>query len=58
MSIFACDAAEAARLSADDPSVVAGRLTFDVMEWWTRAGGLAFPFAERPVGELRAMPDD
>jgi len=31
MSIFACDAARAALLSEGDPSVVAGRLVFDVM---------------------------
>jgi hypothetical protein len=57
MSVFACDPAEAARLSAGDPSVVAGRLTYDVMEWWVRAGSLAFPQADRPVGEQREMPD-
>lgn len=57
MSIFACDPAEAARLSDDDPSVVAGRLVYDVMEWWVRAGSLAFPRAAGPVGERRAMPD-
>jgi uncharacterized protein len=32
MSIFACDTAEAARLSDGDPSVVAGRLAYDVMD--------------------------
>ena len=58
MSIFACDPTEAARLSDGDPSVVAGRLTYDVMEWWTRAGSLAFPLVDRPVGDRRAMPDD
>jgi uncharacterized protein len=58
MSIFACDAAEAARLSDCDPSVVAGRLTYDVMQWWVRVGSLAFPFADRPIGERRSMPDD
>jgi len=58
LSIFACDPAEAARLSAIDPSVVAGRLTYDVMEWWVRAGALAFPLADGPVGERHAMPDD
>ena len=41
MSIFACDPAEAARLSDGDPAVIAGRLTYDVMEWWVRAGALA-----------------
>ena len=58
MSIFACEPAEAARLSDGDPSVVAGRLTHDVMEWWVRAGSLAFPLTDRPVGDRRSMPDD
>jgi uncharacterized protein len=58
MSIFACDPAEAARLSDGDPSVVAGRLAYDVMEWWVGAGSLAFPLADRPVGDRRSMPDD
>jgi uncharacterized protein len=58
MSIFACDVAEATRLSDDDPSVLAGRLGYDVMEWWVGAGSLAFPLTGAPVGERRAMPDD
>ena len=58
MSVFTCDPAEAARLSEGDPSVVAGRLAYDVMEWWVRAGSLAFPLTDRPVGERREMPDD
>jgi len=58
MSVFACDPATAAELSDGDPSVVAGRLTYDVMEWWVRAGSLAFPLADGPVGDRRAMPDD
>jgi hypothetical protein len=58
MSIFACDPAEAARHSDGDPSVVAGRLAYDVMEWWVRAGSLAFPLAGSPVGERRSMPED
>ena len=58
MSVFACDPAEAARLSDQDPSVVAGRLAYDVMEWWVRAGSLAFPRATGPVGDRRSMPDD
>ena len=57
MSIFACDPGEAARLSDGDPSVIAGRLAYDVMEWWVRADSLAFPLADRPVGDRRAMPD-
>jgi uncharacterized protein YciI len=58
MSIFACGPAEAARMSDADPSVIAGRLTYDVMQWWVRAGSLAFPFADGPVGQRRSMPDD
>ncbi|HEX7188814.1 MAG TPA: YciI family protein [Actinomycetes bacterium] len=58
MSIFACDAAEAARLSDGDPSVVAGRLAYDVMEWWVGVGSFAFPLTDRPVGDRRSMPDD
>lgn len=58
MSIFACDATEAARLSEGDPSVAAGRLVYDVMDWWVGAGSLAFPLATGPVGERRSMPDD
>ena len=58
MSIFACDAVEAARLSDEDPSVVAGRLAYDVMKWWTRAGSLAFPLTDAPVGTRRSMPSD
>ena len=55
---IACDPAEAARLSDGDPAVVAGRLTYDVMEWWVRAGALAFPLADGPVGDRRPMPAD
>ena len=58
LSIFACDLAEAARLSDGDPSVKAGRLAYDLMEWWVAAGTLAFPNAAGPVGERRAMPDE
>jgi len=58
MSIFACDVADAARLSAGDPSVVAGRLTYDVMEWWVGSGSLAFPRTDGRVGERRSMPSD
>jgi uncharacterized protein YciI len=57
MSIFACDPAEAARLSDGDPSVAAGRLTYDVMHWWVAAGSLAFPQAAGPVGHRQSMPD-
>jgi uncharacterized protein YciI len=58
LSIYACGLEEAARLSDGDPSVQAGRLSYAVMEWWVGAGTLAFPSAERPVGDRRSMPDD
>ena len=58
LSIFACDLAEAARLSDADPSVQAGRLTYDLFEWWVAAGTLEFPGVESPVGERRSMPED
>ena len=50
LSIFACSLDEAARLSDADPSVQAGRLSYDLMEWWVGAGTLAFPNAQGPVG--------
>ena len=58
LSIFACDLAEAARLSDADPSIQAGRLSYDLMEWWVAAGTLELPRATRPVAERRSMPDD
>ena len=58
LSIFRCGLDEARRLSDLDPSVQAGRLTYDVFEWWMAAGTLAFPGTTAPVGERRAMPDD
>ncbi|HSL75613.1 MAG TPA: YciI family protein [Candidatus Limnocylindrales bacterium] len=58
MSVFACGLDEARRLSDADPSVQAGRLTYDVFEWWVAAGTLAFPEATLPVGERRSMDDD
>ena len=58
MSIFNCGLEEAAHLSDADPSVQAGRLAYDLMEWWVAAGTLAFPEAPGPVGDRRSMPDD
>lgn len=58
LSIFRCGLAEAARLSDGDPSVQAGRLAYDVMEWWVAADTLAFPQANEPVGDRRTMDDD
>ena len=58
ISIFTCDLEEAARLNDVDPLVLAGRLSYDVMEWWVAAGTLAFPDWPGPVGDRRSMPDD
>ena len=58
LSVFACSLDEAARLSDADPSVQAGRLSYDLMEWWVAAGSLAFPEARVPVGDRRVMPDE
>jgi uncharacterized protein len=58
LSIFACDLDEARRLSDLDPSVQAGRLAYDVFEWWVAAGTLAFPLTAANVGDRRVMPDD
>lgn len=57
MAIFSCSPAEAARLTEGDPSVAAGRLTYEVMHWWVGAGSLAFPLAQDPVGLRREMPE-
>jgi uncharacterized protein YciI len=55
ISIFACDLAEAARLNDADPMVVAGRLGYEVMEWWVAAGSLSFPNFGSEVGNRRSM---
>jgi uncharacterized protein YciI len=57
LSIFTCGLEEAARLNDVDPLVVAGRLSYDVFEWWVAAGTLAFPSWPSPVGDRRVMPD-
>lgn len=58
LSIYACDLDEARRLSDGDPSVQAGRLVYDVFEWWVAAGTLSFPGIPGQVGDRREMPDD
>jgi uncharacterized protein len=58
LSIFSCGLDEARRLSDLDPSVQAGRLSYDVFEWWVAAGTLAFPGLADAVGERRVMPED
>jgi uncharacterized protein YciI len=58
LSIFACDLDEAAGFSDADPSVQAGRLAYELMEWWVAADTLAFPGTQHRVGARRAMPED
>ena len=58
LSLFNCEIDQARRLSDGDPSVQAGRLAYDVMEWWVAAGTLAFPEADGKVGRTQAMPED
>jgi uncharacterized protein YciI len=58
LSIYACSLEEAARLSDGDPSVQAGRLAYDLFEWWVAAGTLAFPNADGPIGDRRSMDDE
>jgi hypothetical protein len=42
---------EARRLASQDPSVIAGRLAVDVMEWYCPVGTMAMP------GRLIDIPD-
>jgi len=58
LSIYACSLEEAGRLSESDPSVQAGRLAYDLFEWWVAAGTLAFPNADGPIGDRRSMDDE
>jgi uncharacterized protein YciI len=58
LSIFACDLDQARRLTDADPSVQAGRLTYDIFEWWVAAGTIGFPEANGRIGERRSMADD
>ncbi|HJP90226.1 MAG TPA: YciI family protein [Candidatus Limnocylindrales bacterium] len=57
MSIFTTSIEEAASLNDADPLVQAGRLSYDLFEWWVAAGTLAFPGVEGRVGDVRSMDD-
>jgi uncharacterized protein YciI len=57
MSIFTTSIEEAARLNDADPLVQAGRLAYDLFEWWVASGTLAFPNVEGAVGDTRVMED-
>ena len=52
LSILSCDLDEARRLSDLDPSVQAGRLTYDVFEWWVAAGTMAFRVPPTPSASV------
>ena len=41
--VYATSTDEAKRLAAEDPAVLAGQLSVEVMSWWTLEGHLAFP---------------
>jgi uncharacterized protein YciI len=58
MSIFTTSLEEAARLNDEDPLVKAGRLGYDLFEWWIAAGTIAFPGIDGKIGDRRSMPDD
>ena len=58
MSIFSCDPVEPRGCRTADPSVIAGRLAYDVMQWWVRAGSLAFPLSDQNAGEPRSLPGE
>ena len=48
ISIWACDAETARRLSNDDPAVQAGRLAVEVMTWMVPAGNVRFETVRAP----------
>jgi uncharacterized protein YciI len=48
VSIWACDAETARRLSGDDPAVRAGRLAVEVMTWLVPAGNIRFEAVTAP----------
>ena len=54
--------ADAPEMSDEDLDVLQSRhLAYRAdlgRQWWVRAGPLAFPLTERPVGDRRSMPDD
>jgi uncharacterized protein YciI len=58
MSIFRTSLDEAARLNDADPLVQAGRLAYELFEWWVGSGTLAFPGVDGRVGDVRSMDDD
>jgi uncharacterized protein len=43
--LYRTDLEETRELAESDPSVQAGRMRVDVMEWWTQRGAVEFPLA-------------
>jgi uncharacterized protein YciI len=43
LCLYACDVDEARALVDRDPSIQAGRMSADVMTWWTQMGSVTFP---------------
>jgi uncharacterized protein YciI len=43
--IYRTELEETRALAQSDPSVQAGRMAVDVMEWWTQRGAVEFPLA-------------
>jgi uncharacterized protein YciI len=57
ISIMACDAETARRLSSEDPAVLAGRLAVEVMTWMVPAGNLRFESVRAPRSVAEAAED-
>ena len=57
ISIWACDAETARRLSNDDPAVRAGRLAAEVMTWMVPAGNVRFETVRAPRSMAEATED-
>jgi len=57
LSVMACDADTARRLSGEDPAVQAGRLRFEVMTWMVPAGNVRFEKVPAPRSLAEAEED-
>jgi uncharacterized protein len=57
ISIMACDAETARRLSTEDPAVRAGRLAVEVMTWMVPAGNIHFENVAPPRSMAEAGGD-
>ena len=57
ISIMACDAETARRVSNEDPAVRAGRLAVEVMTWMVPAGNVRFESVRAPRSVAEAAGD-